>query len=29
MRIIKHKSITWIDITNPTKKDIEFIGKND
>src|SRR3989344_6532056 len=27
MKIIKHKSITWIDIFNPTKKDIEYVGK--
>lgn len=26
MRIIKHK-LTWIDVQNPTKKDIEFIRK--
>jgi len=27
MKIIKHKSIAWIDIFNPTKKDIEYVGK--
>ena len=27
MKIIKNKTVTWIDITKPTKQDIEFVAK--
>ncbi|MDA1337193.1 MAG: magnesium transporter CorA family protein [bacterium] len=26
--IIEHKGVTWVDVQNPTKEDVEYLGKN-